>query len=90
MDVVVAVLVGVTGVVGAVLVVVAAAAGRFAQEGRGDERLLVAPRGARFGAATDLVLAAATRAQEQEDRRAPVVRLEERRRVRARAGHHAA
>jgi hypothetical protein len=82
----VGVLVGVVGVVGAVLVVVAAAAGRFARQGREDGHLLVAPRGARFGDATDLVLARA-----QEDHRgAEVVRLDERRRQRGTATGNAA
>ncbi|WP_380171514.1 hypothetical protein ACFEMC_20965 [Kineococcus sp. DHX-1] len=86
-QVLVGVLVGIVGVVGGLLVVVSAAGGRFAREGRGEEHLLVAPRGARFGDATDLVLAAA---RAQEDRAATVVRLDEHRRRRATATGHAA
>lgn len=70
MDVVVGFVVGIIGLVGAVAFVLLAVGERAAREGRGGEELLVAPRGARFGDASALVLTAAraqaARAQQQD------------------------
>ncbi|WP_432510002.1 hypothetical protein [Kineococcus sp. SYSU DK001] len=87
MDIVVGIVVGFTGPVGAVLLLLTAAGGRAAREGRGDGQLLVAPRGARFGEATDLVLAAARAEAAQH---APVVDLHEHRARRGASAGHAA
>ncbi|WP_432544986.1 hypothetical protein [Kineococcus sp. SYSU DK002] len=91
MDIVVGIVVGFTGLVGAVLILLTAAGGRAAREGRGDEHLLVAPRGARFGDATDLVLdAARAEAARAAGEHAQVVDLHEHRARRdAPAGHAA-
>jgi hypothetical protein len=83
------VVVGLTGLGGVAVLIVMAFGDRAAREGRGDERmsenLLVAPRGARYGDATRLVLEAAEREQEQH---AEVVHLHERR-ARRITGHAA-
>ena len=86
MGIVVGVLVGVVGLLGVVVLTAMAAAGRAAREGRGDGRLLVAPRGAQFGDATRMVLEAA-RAERSPG--AEVVPLH-RHRTRRAAGHEAA
>ncbi|NAZ78076.1 hypothetical protein GTQ99_22085, partial [Kineococcus sp. T13] len=62
-----------------------AVAGRAAREGRGQE-LLVAPRGARFGEATGLLVRAERAARERAD----VVELHEHRALRRPSAHRAA
>ena len=100
MDVVVGFVVRIIGLVGAVAFVLLAVGERAAREGRGGEELLVAPRGARFGDASALVLTAAraqaARAQQQDQVQeqgvghAEVVHLHAVRALRAGATGHAA
>lgn len=86
MDVLVGVL-AVAGSVGGIGVVVATAlGGRAARAGREDAHLLVAPRGAGFGEASRLVVAAG---RAERAAHAQVVDLDEHRARRAR-GHRAA
>jgi hypothetical protein len=85
MGIVVSILVGVLGLVGAVVLVAMAVAGRAAREGRGDGQLLVAPRGAEYGEATRMVLGAARAGDLAE-----VVHLHEHRARRPGSTHEAA
>ena len=78
---------GVRGAAGGGVLVAMAGAGRAAREGRGEGRLLVAPRGAGFGDATRLVLEAA-RAERWPG--AEVVHLHEHRSRRSGSTHEAA
>ncbi|WP_432562539.1 hypothetical protein [Kineococcus sp. SYSU DK003] len=87
MDVVVGIVVAAVGLVGVVVLAAMAAAGGAARGGRSGDQLLVAPRGARYGDATRVVLSAARAQQEQEAR---VVHLHERRRRGPDASGHAA
>lgn len=82
--------VGVIGLFGAVTFALMAAGNRAAREGRGEEQLLVAPRGARFGEATELVLAAARAQEAEREQQAEVVHLHEVRARTADAHGHAA
>jgi hypothetical protein len=87
MGIVMSILVGVVVPLGTLVLVVMAAAGRAAREGRGDGLLLVAPRGAEFGDATRIVLRAA---REEAAPHADVVHLDEHRARRADSSHEAA
>ncbi|WP_337063291.1 hypothetical protein [Kineococcus sp. G2] len=80
MDVLTGVLVVVGALAGIGVLLAAALAGRAAEEGRRDGRLLVAPRGAGFGEASRLAVEA-DRAERAS--RAPVVHLDEHRTRRA-------
>ena len=84
-EVVVGVVVAAVGAGALPALAVMAAAGRAAREGRGQE-LLVAPRGARFGEATDLLVQAARTSRERAD----VVELHEHRTRRRPSAHRAA
>jgi hypothetical protein len=87
MGIVFSILVGVVVLVGTLVLIAMAASGRAAREGRVDGQLLVAPRGAEFGEATRMVLAAA---RSEAAPQARVVHLHEHRARRTGTSHEAA